>query len=169
MGEKKKINVSLNLHEEDLKKVLNLCGAHGMKLDGLLENFISDLVCGEQRNGSDEVDLAGKWFERCWFGMFQEDTFLGYVINYGGLDVVYNAICEMEEMKEYLEEIENNPEYEKEYIDDCKNRIRERKETILEFYDDYVTGSNDAEEWPAAIKGIKKHVEYLEQFLDFEE
>lgn len=72
MGEKRKINVELNLYEEDLKKVLNICGAHDLELGQLLENFISDLVDGKQRNGSDEVDLAGKWFQRCWFGMFPE-------------------------------------------------------------------------------------------------
>lgn len=169
MGEKRKINVELNLYEEDLKKVLNICGAHDLELGQLLENFISDLVDGKQRNGSDEVDLAGKWFQRCWFGMFPEETFLRYVINYNGVEVVYNAICEMEEMEEYLKKIENDPEYEKEYIYDCKQKICERKETVLEFYNDYVTESKDAQEWPAAIASVKEYGAKFEQFFDFEE
>lgn len=169
MGEKRKINVELNLYEEDLKKVLNICGAHDLELGQLLENFISDLVDGKERNGSDEVDLAGKWFQRCWFGMFPEETFLRYVINYNSVEVVYNAICEMEEMEEYLKKIENDPDYEKECIDDCKQAILERKETILEFYDDYVTESEEVQEWPAAIASVKEYGEKMEQLFDSEE
>ena len=75
----------------------------------------------------------------------------------------------MEEMEEYLKKIENDPDYEKECIDDCKQAILERKETILEFYDDYVTESEEVQEWPAAIASVKEYGEKMEQLFDSEE
>ena len=34
---------------------------------------------------------AEQWFERCWFGMFPDLTFLRYLIEWGGLDEVIGA------------------------------------------------------------------------------
>ena len=35
--------------------------------------------------------LAGQWFDRCWFGMFPEMTFLSWLIEWGGIDEVLQA------------------------------------------------------------------------------
>ena len=37
------------------------------------------------------MNLAGQWFDRCWFGMFPEMTFLSYLVEWGGIDEVMEA------------------------------------------------------------------------------
>ena len=46
---------------------------------------------GEQSNGSDERDLAERWFLRCSFGMFPDETFLRFLIKNRFDDVFFDA------------------------------------------------------------------------------
>lgn len=84
----RKRTIELELSDADVKRIAEKAGAHGMTVGKLLESFIGDLVCGTYSNGSDERDLAGQWFDRCWFGMFPEMTFLSWLIEWGGIDEV---------------------------------------------------------------------------------
>ena len=43
---KMKVNITLELHEDDLKTILYKLAADGTDMTELLEGFISDLVCG---------------------------------------------------------------------------------------------------------------------------
>lgn len=87
----RKRTIELELSDADVKRIAEKAGAHGMTVGKLLESFIGDLVCGTYSNGSDERDLAGQWFDRCWFGMFPEMTFLSYLVEWGGIDEVMEA------------------------------------------------------------------------------
>ena len=87
----RKRTIELELSDADVKRIAEKAGAHGMTVGKLLESFIGDLVCGTYSNGSDERDLAGQWFDRCWFGMFPEMTFLSWLIEWGGIDEVLQA------------------------------------------------------------------------------
>lgn len=78
-----------------------------MTVGELIENFIGDLVCGTYSNGSDERMYAEQWFERCWFGMFPDLTFLRYLIEWGGLDEVIGA---WENIKSTEENIQTSEE-----------------------------------------------------------
>lgn len=83
--------VELELSDADVKRIAEKAGAHGLTVGKLLESFIGDLVYGTYSNGSDERDLAGQWFDRCWFGMFPEMTFFSYLVEWGWLDEVLQA------------------------------------------------------------------------------
>lgn len=72
--------VMLHLEENDLKRLIYKAGAVGLTLDDLFTNFANDLIDGSQTNGSDEREFANDWFNRCWFGMFPDKTFLRYLI-----------------------------------------------------------------------------------------
>ena len=87
----RKRTIELELSDADVKRIAEKAGAHGMTVGKLLESFVGDLVCGTYSNGSDERDLAGQWFDRCWFGMFPEMTFLSYLIEWGGIYEVLEA------------------------------------------------------------------------------
>ena len=76
--------LELKLSDEDVKRISEKAGAVGLSVAELIENFIGDLVCGTYSNGSDERMYAEQWFERCGFGMFPENTFLRYLVEWGG-------------------------------------------------------------------------------------
>lgn len=73
-------NITVKLSDTDCERLVRKCGEHGLTVDELLENFVSDLIGGQGTNGSDERDLANQWFNRCWFGAYPEDTFLQYLL-----------------------------------------------------------------------------------------
>lgn len=87
----RKRTIELELSDSDAKRIAEKAGAHGLTVGKLLESFIGDLVYGTYSNGSDERDLAGQWFDRCWFGMFPGMTFLSYLVEWGGIDEVLQA------------------------------------------------------------------------------
>lgn len=70
--------IEVKLSDADVKRISEKAAAHGLTVGELIENFIGDLVCGTYSNGSDERMYAEQWFERCWFGMFPDLTFLRY-------------------------------------------------------------------------------------------
>lgn len=76
--------IDVKLSDADVKRVSELAGAQGLTVGKLIENFIGDLVSGTYSNGSDERMYAQQWFERCWFGMLPDLTFLRYLIEWGG-------------------------------------------------------------------------------------
>lgn len=80
---KLRIKMELEVLEKDLEEISQKCGLHGITVKELLENFIRDLTWSDARNGSDECERVNSWFERCWFGMFPEETFLKYLIESG--------------------------------------------------------------------------------------
>lgn len=97
--------IEVKLSDADVKRISEKAAAHGLTVGELIENFIGDLVCGTYSNGSDERMYAEQWFERCWFGMFPDLTFLRYLIEWGGLDdlsddVVFTCLVEVATQKE---------------------------------------------------------------------
>lgn len=68
--------ITLNLSDADYDRLLKKAGSNGLTVAELLQNFIADLVDGTYANGSDERMYAQDWFDRCYFGMFEETTLL---------------------------------------------------------------------------------------------
>ena len=99
--------IEVKLSDADVKRISEKAAAHGLTVGELIENFIGDLVCGTYSNGSDERMCAEQWFERCWFGMFPDLTFLRYLIEWGGLDEVIGA---WEKIKSTEENIQTSEE-----------------------------------------------------------
>lgn len=91
---------------EDMKDLAEKAGKCGLSVGSLLGNFINDLVCGAATNGSDERMYACQWFERCGFSMFSDNTFLCYLIEWGGLEAVIYAHKEIQQSEEYIKQIE---------------------------------------------------------------
>lgn len=112
----KERTLKVKLSDADCERILEKCGRHGLTVGELFENFIGDLVGGTYSNGSDERDFADRYFERCWFGMFPENTLLHHLLEWG-FDVDDFITCydeneyfkeHPEEYKEEVEELEEN-------------------------------------------------------------
>ena len=103
--------ITLKLSDADCERISIKAGKHGLTVGELLANFIGDLVNGTYSNGSDERDRAEHWFERCWFGMFPEETLLWYMLNWGhDVDNFLTAVDELEYYQENSEEFKEETE-----------------------------------------------------------
>lgn len=100
--------IEVKLSDADVKRISEKAAAHGLTVGELIENFIGDLVCGAYSNGSDERMYAEQWFERCWFGMFPDYTFLKYLIEQWGLDEVIEAWEDIENSQETIADTEKS-------------------------------------------------------------
>ena len=100
--------IEVRLSDADVKRISEKAAAHGLTVGELIENFIGDLVCGTYSNGSDERMYAEQWFERCWFGMFPDYTFLKYLIEQWGLDEVIEAWEDIENSQETIADTEKS-------------------------------------------------------------
>lgn len=97
----KERQLKINLTDDEVERISREAGKVNLTVPELLENFIADLVGSNRRNGSDECDRADAWFERCWFSMFPEETFLRFMLTeyYSVADFVttYSTMCSFEE------------------------------------------------------------------------
>lgn len=115
--------IKVKLSDADCERITRKCGIHGLTVGELIANFIGDLVDGTYTNGSDERMYADQWFDRCWFGMFPEQTLLNHLLCWGyepqdyldTMDNIETAIKEKEYLAEHPEEAD---EEETDYIDD---------------------------------------------------
>lgn len=123
--------ITLKLSDADCERIAEKAGKHGLTVGELLQNFIGDLVGGTYSNGSDERDRAEQWFERCWFGMFPEQTLLHHLLERG--HDVEDFMTTYDELKYY----EANP---KEFVEEVEE-AKENGEEMLWFeqeYHDYI-------------------------------
>lgn len=162
--EKRKRTVSLNLTDEDCKRLFEKAAAHGLTVPELLENFIADLICGAGTNGSDERDRAQAWFDRCWFGMFPEDTFLKWLIEWGG--GVDDFVTHYELLKEAEADLQE--EEDKEVREAIQEEIDFQTEELQDYYNEYASGSKEPQNYDEAVTAALKYKADFEAFMDGE-
>lgn len=105
-----KRTVELKLSDADVERISQKAGDVGLTVAELIENFIGDLVCGTYSNGSDERMYAEQWFERCWFGMFPDYTFLRYLAERGEINDVLELWDDIQSGKADIADMESHPE-----------------------------------------------------------
>lgn len=156
---KVKVQLTLELPKEDLKDAIYKMAADGISLSELLGGFISDLVCGAH-HGSDECDRAIAYYDRCPYGLGQEDSFLRFLIKSGYMDE-YLALLddiktyqgwELQDGQAYDKELaaaaEEKASYYEEWVESCKVP----PQTIEEAY-------QQVEEWREGYKEFMKSCE----------
>lgn len=121
-------NISINLHSDEVEELCVKAGKVGLSVSKLLENFVADLIEGTYTNGSDERMYISQWFNRCWFSIMSDDTFLAYLLNMGEMDGVLESWEKIQELKV----LENPDSYDKEeleteqeYLNNCFKDYRE--------------------------------------------
>ena len=128
---KMKVNVSLELYEENLKDVLFKLAADGTDLNELLEGFINDLVCGRGQHGSDECDRARAYYDRCSYGLWEENTFLRYLLESGEMEYFLSILEDVEAYKEELKEAEEiRDSFYNEWVEEYKTPPQSKKEAF---------------------------------------
>ena len=121
----------MNLSDADVKRLAEKSGEGGLTISELLENFIGDLVDGTYSNGSDERMYAEQWYQRCWFAMFSDDTFLKFLLLWGDLDDYIDLMDELESNKKEMAEMTaDTEEYSAEERDELQEYINELQKEI---------------------------------------
>lgn len=68
-----KREITLELTEEEAKRLSNTAAGYGLTAAELLQNFTADLTRSNYTNGSDERMHANNWAERCWFSFMNNN------------------------------------------------------------------------------------------------
>lgn len=114
--------IVLKIPEEDVKSLCRKAGRVGLSVSDLLENFVADLVGSDTRsNGSDERMYADSWFDRCWFSIEPDQTFLSYLMDWYS---VSDTVSTWDTLKE-LRQLDEPDEYDKEEIEYLTEEINE--------------------------------------------
>lgn len=114
--------ITVNLSDADVRRLAEKSGEGGLTISELLENFIGDLVDGTYSNGSDERMYAEQWYQRCWFAMFSDDTFLKFLLLWGDLDAYIDLMDELESNKKEMAEMTADAE---EYSSEERDELQE--------------------------------------------
>ena len=132
-------NIKVELSDADCERIAELCGKHNLTVGQLIKNFIGDLVDGTYSNGSDERDMAEQWFNRCWFGMFPDETLLSWFLNQMiDIDDFLTVVDEMNYAKEHPEEYKDEEKkdgkfwFEQEYDDYVSEFLERNKDADME-------------------------------------
>lgn len=170
----------IRLSDADVERIYHVAGSHGLTPEELLEQFIGDLVCGTHTNGSDERDLAYGWMERCWFGMFPEETFLRYLIEQMEIDYFLDDLDSLEDARrdqaycqsEEYKEDESDEDERKRETGVVQGVVRDREGIIKEYYEGYLEDSANRdgsyaapEPFEDAVKRVKEWNDCLKKML----
>ena len=99
-----------------------------------------DLVWGTYTNGSDERDYANTYFDRCYYGMFPDQTFVRYLLEWEDIDAYIkdseNVQWLEKEIASYGEKSELDEE-EEAVLEDIRDELKFAKEEVAEYYERY--------------------------------
>lgn len=163
--------ITVNLSDADVKRLAEKSGEGGLTISELLENFIGDLVDGTYSNGSDERMYAEQWYQRCWFDMFSDDTFLKFLLLWGDLDDFIDLMNEIESRKKEIAEMktdaENSSSEEQDELQECINDLQKE---IGYYWDSFLEQKSQKESYvfEKEIKNIMAWKSQLDTILDTE-
>ena len=140
--------ITINLSDADVKRLAEKSGEGGLTISELLENFIGDLVDGTYSNGSDERMYAEQWYQRCWFAMFSDDTFLKFLLLWGDLDDYIDLMDELESNKKEMAEMTADAEeYSAEERDELQEYINELQKEIDYYWGKFLERNRQKESY----------------------
>lgn len=150
-----KRNISIKLYQDEVEKLCMKSGVVGLSISELFENFVADLICGTHTNGSDERMYIEQWFERCYFSIMPEKTFLSYLLEMQEVD----SVLECWEILQELKGLDEPDSYDKEELEIQQN-------TLEEYFQEYRTYTREPTEdqLEAAMEKVlewNKEREYL--------
>ena len=174
MSDVKERTFRLRLSDADCERLMSKASGVGITAEAILENFIADLVCGDNTNGSDERMYAQDWFDRCGFQYTHSDnTFVSWLVRYGDFEDVCYMLDELDAVTAELCELEAEPDenlYEEneayrldtaEYIAHIKGQLEEPYGK----YNDRLGGIN-AQSFDEAMDGLREYRKKLAAFME---
>ena len=130
-----KRTISIRLYQDEVEELCRKSGKVGLSIGELFENFVADLICGTHTNGSDERMYIEQWFNRCYFSIMPEETFLSYLLEMREID----SVLECWETLQELKELEEPDCYDKEELEIQQN-------TLEEYFQEYRTYTREPTE-----------------------
>lgn len=85
----KKEVLKIKLSKQNYEAFRERAARVGLLPDELVENFVQDLIYGENSNGEIEAFCINQWYDRFWFGMEPENMFLAYLLQNYKIDEFY--------------------------------------------------------------------------------
>lgn len=119
MSDKVKFSVSLELYPEDAKGIFEKMAADGADLKSVLENFLCDLILGKLSGGSDECDLARRYYNRRGYGTETSESFLQYLLRSGELETFIDSFTDIQAYSEWITAGEDYTEQLKQAEKEC--------------------------------------------------
>lgn len=95
---------NLKLSDADYMKIAKKAACAELSVESLLTGFIGDLVDGTYSHGSDERELAYKWYVRCGFTHCNNESFLHYLLAESDIEDFINTLKNIEECKKGAED-----------------------------------------------------------------
>ena len=163
--------ITVNLSDADVRRLAEKSGEGGLTISELLENFIGDLVDGTYSNGSDERMYAEQWYQRCWFAMFSDDTFLKFLLLWGDLDDYIDLMDELESNKKEMAEMTADAEeYSSEERDELQEYINDLQEEKDYYWNKFLERKRQKESYvfEKEIENIMAWKSQLDTLLDTE-
>ena len=153
----RKRTFKLNLIDDDCEDFIIKAASVGLTPEKLLENFINDLICGVCTNGSDEREYAERWFNRCDFRMFPDQTFGSYLFEMGDgigwIDEILKCVERREDSRNAIEaamreiaDPDNNDWqeiFQYDYEKDCYVKSYESREAWEQVEQEYIEGEEE--------------------------
>ena len=164
----KERKITVRLSDADCDRLARKSGEYGLTIGELIENFVGDLVGGTCSNGSDERDYANKWFERCWFGMFPEETLLKFLL-YTGYDVYDDFLEIIDDIENGYAELEDYKKdqsaFDEEEIEFLKTDIDDWEKQIAEIKSDYLK-KNEKADWEKEVEKVNEWWKAKERLIN---
>lgn len=139
--------ISIRLYQDEVEELCMKSGKVGLSIGELFENFVADLICGTHTNGSDERMYIEQWFDRCYFSIMPEKTFLSYLLEMQEID----SVLECWETLQELKELEEPDCYDKEELEIQQN-------TLEEYFQEYRTYTREPVEDQTVISNAERIV-----------
>lgn len=140
--------ITVKLSDSDVSKICEKAGENGITVSELIENFIEDLIDGDNSNGSNERRVANEYLESCRYSVFPNNSLLARLLNNG-----YDPRKYLWRAKDLDELMESDSPYSRERIKGVKEEIDkmlcgwksvkpgdivDEREKIREWVDEYV-------------------------------
>ena len=170
----------LELSDADVKRLYDKAYASGITPEQLLQDFIGNLVYGTYTRGSDEVDRANSYFNRCCYHFDDEFpcSFLAWTMvswSYD-LDEVKDALRIYDYAREDLEIYAESPESARPgEIEETKEQLAEADAELRRIYDGYIADvengdwlyTPEIQGYEEAIETVRKYLNELESMVDY--
>lgn len=145
----------LDLDPDTVKALETKAFTFGTTPEEVLEDFINNLVCGQYSRGSDERDLAGRYFDRCGYGLGMDPSFTQWALSQGRLDEIEAALEAIADMESDLEYFAEYPEAaDPEEVRLATEDKTEAEKALSAIYEDYRASTGNPETYKAAMDGI---------------
>ncbi len=130
----------LNLDNEEVDRLSRYAIRGGLTVGTLLEDFAADLTESAHSCGSDERDLAGKWYDRHGYE-YEAGGFSQYLARYDAAEDFFRTLDSYDGLAWDLDHADEDDEEDyKEYL---KSEIAATREDLESYLNDYLNDTND--------------------------